>query len=226
MSAQQLIFEEIWVKMAKIAGVQFDKEGLVYFFRSDTIEVKKGDSCIVEGENREKQGTVVIGTTSVAEEYIQKALPSIVRLATDADGENFNKLQDRERKAFDFCQEKILQRDLPMKLVKVKYVNNGEKVIFYFGAEGRVDFRELVKDLAQQFRVRIELKQIGVRDEAKILQGFGICGRPLCCAAFLKEFSPISIRMAKKQNLILNPSKISGVCGKLMCCLSYENREK
>ncbi|TKJ35582.1 stage 0 sporulation protein [bacterium (candidate division B38) B3_B38] len=212
--------------MVKIAGVRFDKEGIVYFFRSDTIEVRKEDCCIVEEEDGEKLGTVVMGTMSAAKACIVEALPSIVRLATDTDRENFNKLQERERKAFDFCQKRILQRDLPMKLVKVKYINNGEKVIFYFRAEGRVDFRDLVKDLAQRFRVRIELKQIGVRDEAKVLQGFGPCGRPFCCASFLKEFCPISIRMAKKQNMILNPSKISGVCGKLMCCLSYENREE
>lgn len=212
--------------MAKIVGIQFEKEGLLYFFRSDTIEVREGDCCIVEGENGEKLGTVVRETTSVAEGCIGKALSSIVRLATEADKDNFNKLQEREKKAFDFCQERILHRDLPMKLVKVKYVNNGEKIIFYFRAEGRVDFRELVKDLAQRFRVKIELKQIGVRDGAKFLQGFGPCGRPLCCTTFLKEFPPISIRMAKKQNLILNPSKISGVCGKLMCCLRYEHREE
>lgn len=212
--------------MVKIAGVQFEKEGLVHFSRSDTIEVGKGDCCIVAGEDGEKLGTVVIGTTSVAEGCIGKALSSIVRLATKADKENFNELQEREKKAFDFCQKRILHRDLYMKLVKVKYVNNGEKIIFYFRAEGRVDFRELVKDLAQRFRVRIELKQIGVRDGAKVLQGFGPCGRPLCCTTFLKEFSPISIRMAKKQNLLLNPSKISGVCGKLMCCLRYEHREE
>ena len=211
--------------MAKIAGVRFDEEGIVYFFRSDTIEVRKEDCCIVEEEDGEKLGNVVMGTVSVAEACIVEALPSIVRLATDTDKKNFNQLHERERKAFDFCQKRILQRDLPMKLVKVKYINNGEKVIFYFRAEGRVDFRELVKDLAQRFRVRIELKQIGVRDEAKVLQGFGPCGRPFCCASFLKEFCPISIRMAKKQNMILNPSKISGVCGKLMCCLSYEHRE-
>lgn len=211
--------------MAKIAGVRFDEEGIVYFFRSDTIEVRKEDCCIVEEEDVEKLGIVVMETTSVEEACIVEALPSIVRLATDTDKENFNQLHERESKAFDFCQKRILQRDLPMKLVKVKYINNGEKVIFYFRAEGRVDFRDLVKDLAQRFRVRIELKQIGVRDEAKVLQGFGPCGRPFCCASFLKEFCPISIRMAKKQNMILNPSKISGVCGKLMCCLSYEHRE-
>ena len=209
----------------KIVGVQFDKDGVIYFFRSDTIEVRKGDCCIVEGEDGEKLGIAVIGTTTIAETCIQEDLPSVVRLANDADKESFNELQERERKAFDFCQKRIRQKELPMKLIKVKYVNKGEKVIFYFRAEGRVDFRELVKDLAQKFRVRIELRQIGVRDEAKILQGFGPCGRPLCCAAFLKEFYPISIRMAKKQNLILNPSKISGACGKLMCCLSYEHRE-
>ncbi len=212
--------------MVKIAGVRFDKEDIVYFFRSDSIEVRKEDCCIVEEEDEEKLGTVVMETTSVEEACIADALPSIIRLATDTDKENFNKLHEREIKAFDFCQKRVLQRDLPMKLVKVKYVNNREKIIFYFRAEGRVDFRELVKDLAQKFRVRIELKQIGVRDEAKILEGFGPCGRPFCCASFLKEFCPISIRMAKKQNMILNPSKISGVCGKLMCCLSYEHREE
>lgn len=208
--------------MVTVVGVRFRKAGKIYYFSPDGQEVKAGDHVIVETARGVEYGDVAIGKREVEEEGVIQPLKAIIRVATPEDDELELKNRDKEKEAFKICLEKIEKHKLEMKLIDVEYTFDGNKILFYFTADGRIDFRELVKDLASVFRTRIELRQIGVRDETKILGGIGICGRSLCCNTFLAEFAPVSIKMAKEQNLSLNPTKISGVCGRLMCCLKNE----
>lgn len=208
--------------MVTVVGVRFRKAGKIYYFSPDGQEVKAGDHVIVETARGVEYGDVAIGKREVEEEGVIQPLKAIIRVATPEDDELELKNRDKEKEAFKICLEKIEKHKLEMKLIDVEYTFDGNKILFYFTADGRIDFRELVKDLASVFRTRIELRQIGVRDETKILGGIGICGRSLCCNTFLTEFAPVSIKMAKEQNLSLNPTKISGVCGRLMCCLKNE----
>ena len=208
--------------MAEVVGIRFKEVGKVYYFDPDGKTFEKGDRAIVETARGVECGEVTMGNSVVDDSEIVKPLKSVIRAATKADLERVRENAEKEKKAFSVCEEKILKHKLDMKLVNVEYTFDGGKILFYFTADGRVDFRELVKDLAAVFRTRIELRQIGVRDEAKMLGGMGICGRKLCCNTFLSEFAPVSIKMAKEQNLSLNPTKISGVCGRLMCCLKNE----
>lgn len=208
--------------MVTVVGVRFRKAGKIYYFSPDGQEVKAGDHVIVETARGVEYGDVAIGEREVEEEGVIQPLKAIIRVATPEDDELELKNRDKEKEAFKICLEKIEKHKLEMKLIDVEYTFDGNKILFYFTADGRIDFRELVKDLASVFRTRIELRQIGVRDETKILGGIGICGRSLCCNTFLTEFAPVSIKMAKEQNLSLNPTKISGVCGRLMCCLKNE----
>ena len=209
--------------MVKIVGVRFKRNGKIYYFHHGQLELELQDAVIVETTRGVECGTVVIAEKDVDEDELASPLKDILRKATSEDLKKQEENRVAEKEAFKICLEKIKQHDLPIKLVEVSYTFDVSKIIFYFTAEGRVDFRELVKDLASVFRTRIELRQIGVRDEAKIVGGIGTCGRELCCHSVLSDFQPVSIRMAKKQNLSLNPSKISGVCGRLMCCLKFEN---
>ncbi|MCW2277001.1 PSP1 domain-containing protein [Heliophilum fasciatum] len=209
--------------MIKIVGVRFKKTGKVYYFDPGDLTIALHDRVIVETARGIEFGEVVIAPRDVAEEDVVSTLKKVLRLATEEDAHKVEENQVKEKYAFEVCQKKITQHRLPMKLVDVEYTFDASKIIFYFTADGRVDFRELVKDLAAIFRTRIELRQIGVRDEAKMIGGLGSCGRVLCCASFLGDFEPVSIRMAKDQNLSLNPTKISGICGRLMCCLKFEN---
>lgn len=208
--------------MTKVIGVRFRTAGKIYFFAPGKFEIKQGSHVIVETARGIEYGRVVSGPKEVKDEDVVQPLKSVIRLATDQDRKVVEKNKQKEKDAFKICQEKIRKHGLEMKLVDVEYTFDGNKILFYFTADGRIDFRELVKDLAAVFRTRIELRQIGVRDETKIKGGIGICGRPLCCSTYLTEFSAVSIKMAKEQNLSLNPSKISGVCGRLMCCLTNE----
>lgn len=208
--------------MTKVVGVRFRQAGKIYYFAPGKLQVKKGEKVIVETARGVEFGTVVAGPKEVLDEEIMQPLKSLIRIATDEDKRNEAKNREREKEAFDICLEKIRKHELDMKLINVECTFDNNKMLFYFTAEGRIDFRELVKDLAAVFRTRIELRQIGVRDETKIRGGIGICGRPLCCHTYLSEFAPVSIKMAKEQNLSLNPTKISGVCGRLMCCLTNE----
>ncbi len=208
--------------MTKVIGVRFRQAGKVYFFSPGKLHVKQGDKVIVETARGVEFGSVVTGPKDVNEEEITQPLKSVIRVATEEDKRNEQKNREKEKEAFDVCLEKIRKHELDMKLINAEYTFDGNKVLFYFTADGRIDFRELVKDLAAVFRTRIELRQIGVRDETKIRGGIGICGRPLCCHTYLSDFAPVSIKMAKEQNLSLNPTKISGVCGRLMCCLTNE----
>lgn len=208
--------------MKKIIGVRFRTAGKVYFFDPGKYTVKRGDHVIVETVRGIEYGTVVSPANEIAEDKLTQPLKSVLRVATERDDEQEKQNREKEKEAFKICQEKIRKHGLDMKLIDAEYTFDNNKVLFYFTADGRVDFRELVKDLASVFRTRIELRQIGVRDETKILGGIGICGRPLCCHSYLSEFAPVSIKMAKEQNLSLNPTKISGVCGRLMCCLKNE----
>ncbi len=208
--------------MTKVIGVRFRQAGKVYFFSPGKLHVKQGDKVIVETARGVEFGSVVMGPKDVKDEEITQPLKSVIRVATEEDKRNEEKNREKEKEAFDICLEKIRKHELDMKLINAEYTFDGNKVLFYFTAEGRIDFRELVKDLAAVFRTRIELRQIGVRDETKIRGGIGICGRPLCCHTYLSDFAPVSIKMAKEQNLSLNPTKISGVCGRLMCCLTNE----
>lgn len=208
--------------MADIVGVRFKAVGKVYYFDPQELDVKTGDSVIVETARGVEMGEVVFDRRKVSEEEIIKPLKSIMRIANENDIAIRNDNKIKEEEAFDICLEKIKYHGLAMKLVDVEFTFDSSKILFYFTADGRIDFRELVKDLATIFRTRIELRQIGVRDESKIVGSYGICGRPICCSKFLGEFEPVSISMAKKQGLSLNPSKISGSCGRLMCCLKYE----
>lgn len=208
--------------MTKVIGVRFRTAGKIYFFAPGKLEIRQGDNVIVETARGVEFGRVVCGPKEVADDAVVQPLKSVIRLANDQDRKLVEKNKQKEKEAFKICQEKIKKHKLEMKLVDVEYTFDGNKILFYFTAGGRIDFRELVKDLAAVFRTRIELRQIGVRDETKLKGGIGICGRPLCCSTYLTEFSAVSIKMAKEQNLSLNPTKISGVCGRLMCCLNNE----
>lgn len=209
--------------MQTIIGVRFKKAGKIYYFDPGSLEVQKGDLVVVETARGMECGETVIGPRELPDAEITQPLKLVHRIANDSDLKRIADNKEREKEAFTICEEKIANHKLPMNLVEVECTFDMNKIIFYFTADGRIDFRELVKDLAAVFRTRIELRQIGVRDEAKLMGGIGCCGRPLCCATFLGDFEPVSIRMAKDQNLSLNPTKISGICGRLMCCLKYEN---
>lgn len=209
--------------MAWVAGVRFKPAGKIYYFDCPDMEIKAGDDVIVETVRGIECGNVAIGRREINENDLVLPLKTVLRKATEDDIEVFEKNKQREIEAMEICKQKVKEHKLPMRLIDVEYTFDMGKIIFYFTAEGRVDFRELVKDLAAIFKTRIELRQIGVRDEAKMLGGMGTCGRVLCCNCFLGEFEPVSIRMAKEQNLSLNPTKISGICGRLMCCLKYES---
>ena len=208
--------------MTKVIGVRFRDNGKIYYFSGGNLGVKIGDSVIVETARGVEYGRVVLGDREVEEEKIISTLKPVLRIATEEDEKIHRKNQEKSKEAFGICLKKIKKHGLEMKLIDCEYTFDNNKVLFYFTAEGRIDFRELVKDLASVFKTRIELRQIGVRDETKIMGGIGICGRNLCCNTFLSEFIPVSIKMAKEQNLSLNPTKISGVCGRLMCCLKNE----
>ena len=209
--------------MVKVAGVRFKTAGKVYYFDPGAFEVEKGVKVIVETARGIEFGTVISGIKEIKEENIVAPLKKIIRIAEKKDIIQHEENEKRKQKAIKTCQEKIDKHGLVMKLIDVEYTFDNSKIIFYFTADGRVDFRELVKDLASVFKMRIELRQIGVRDEAKMVGGIGNCGKGLCCHTWLPEFEPVSIKMAKIQNLSLNPTKISGICGRLMCCLKYEN---
>lgn len=208
--------------MIKVIGVRFRTAGKIYFFDPVQFDVKRGDHVIVETARGVEYGTVVCDPKEVEEDQVIQPLKAVLRVATAKDDEQEKSNKEKEREAFKICLEKIRKHELDMKLIDAEYTFDNNKVLFYFTADGRIDFRELVKDLAAVFKTRIELRQIGVRDETKILGGIGSCGRPLCCHTHLSEFVPVSIKMAKEQNLSLNPTKISGVCGRLMCCLKHE----
>ncbi len=208
--------------MVKVTGVRFRSAGKIYYFDPLTFDIHKGDHVIVETARGMEYGTVVMNIREMEEDKVCSPLKPILRMATKRDEEIVARNREREKDAFRICQEKIRKHKLDMKLVDAEYTFDNNKVLFYFTADGRVDFRELVKDLASVFKTRIELRQIGVRDETKILGGVGICGRSLCCHSYMPEFVPVSIKMAKEQNLSLNPTKISGTCGRLMCCLKNE----
>lgn len=209
--------------MFTVVGVRFKKAGKIYYFEPGQLQLNPGMHVIVETARGIECGEIVIGSKVVHEEEIVAPLKKVLRIATEEDAAKVEENKRKEVEAFKICEQKIQAHGLPMNLVDVEYTFDINKIIFYFTAEGRIDFRELVKDLASVFRTRIELRQIGVRDEAKMMNGIGCCGRSLCCATFLGDFEPVSIRMAKEQNLSLNPTKISGICGRLMCCLKYEN---
>lgn len=208
--------------MTKVIGVRFRTAGKVYFFDPMNYEIKRGDHVIVETARGIEYGTVVSGNREVEDDKVVQPLKPVIRLATERDDEQEAANKGKEKEAFRICLDKIRKHGLDMKLIDAEYTFDNNKVLFYFTADGRIDFRELVKDLASVFKTRIELRQIGVRDETKIRGGIGICGRPLCCHSYLSDFVPVSIKMAKEQNLSLNPTKISGVCGRLMCCLKNE----
>ena len=208
--------------MTKVIGVRFRTAGKVYFFNPLQLEIKRGDHVIVETARGIEFGTVVAGVHEVEDDKVIQPLKPVMRIAGERDIEQEAANKEKEKEAFKICKEKILKHGLEMKLIDAEYTFDNNKVLFYFTADGRIDFRELVKDLASVFKTRIELRQIGVRDETKMMGGIGICGRPLCCHSYMADFVPVSIKMAKEQNLSLNPTKISGVCGRLMCCLKYE----
>ena len=209
--------------MQTVVGVRFKRAGKIYYFSPGNLGIEQNDGVIVEPARGLEYGVAVVGPRDVPDSDVVLPLKVVQRKATEEDKEKLADNSRREKEAFDICEKKIAAHGLQMKLVDVEYTFDVNKIIFYFTADGRIDFRELVKDLASVSRTRIELRQIGVRDEAKLRGGIGCCGRPLCCATFLGEFEPVSIRMAKEQNLSLNPTKISGICGRLMCCLKYEN---
>lgn len=208
--------------MKKIITVKFKKTGKAYYFDPLDFDIKKGDCVIVETSRGTELGTVVSGISTIDDSELKAPLKGVLRIATERDLERCAENKRREAEAFEICRQKIGAHKLDMKLVEVEYTFDGSKILFYFTADGRVDFRELVKDLANVFRTRIELRQIGVRDESKTLGSIGVCGRSLCCSEWLDDFMSVSIKMAKEQGLSLNPSKISGACGRLMCCLKYE----
>ena len=208
--------------MAEVIGVRFKDVGKIYYFDPNSVPLKIGDYVIVETARGVECGQVAMANKQLEDKEILFPLKKMIRKANENDLECLKQNKGKEKKAFKICEEKILQHKLDMKLVDVEYTLDNNKILFYFTADGRVDFRALVKDLASVFRTRIELRQIGVRDEAKMLGGIGVCGRPFCCSSFLGEFQPVSIKMAKEQGLSLSPVKISGTCGRLMCCLKYE----
>lgn len=208
--------------MTEVVGIKFKKVGKTYYFSPDRLKFKIGDRVIVKTARGIEMGEVVMENKMVEDSTVIAPLKKVLRLATEKDVETAEKNRAREKETMDICEQVIAEHGLEMKLVDVEYTFDGNKLLFYFTAEGRVDFRELVKDLASRFKTRIELRQIGVRDEAKMQGGLGICGKEFCCTQFLDEFVPVSIKMAKEQGLSLNPAKISGTCGRLMCCLKYE----
>lgn len=208
--------------MARTVKIQFQTAGKLYDFSAGNLELQPGDKVIVETERGRSMGTVITEPVDQQPAEEQQELKGILRKATQEDSEIAARNSVKEKEAFDFCLSRVKERGMDMKLVTVEYLFDGSKAIFYFTADGRVDFRELVKDLAHQFHTRIEMRQIGVRDESKMVGGIGICGRELCCCTFLREFQPVSVKMAKEQSLALNPTKISGQCGRLLCCLEYE----
>ena len=208
--------------MVEVIGVRFRTAGKIYFFNPKEFQVKSGDHVIVETARGIEFGSVVSERRQVKEKCIGDELKPVLRIATKEDEERAAKNREKEKEAYKICLDKIKEHELDMKLVSTEYTFDNNKVLFYFTADGRIDFRELVKDLASVFKTRIELRQVGVRDETKMLGGIGICGRPLCCNTYLSEFIPVSIKMAKEQSLSLNPTKISGICGRLMCCLKNE----
>jgi len=208
--------------MIKVVGIRFKRAGKIYYFDPSDIDIQKNDYIIVETARGIEIGKAVLGIIELCEKQFTQPLKSIIRIASDEDIEQHNINKQKEKDALDICKTKIKEHKLDMKLIDVDYTFDQNKVIFYFTADGRIDFRNLVKDLAAIFKTRIELRQIGVRDETKMRGGIGICGRCLCCEKFLPDFQPVSIKMAKEQNLSLNPTKISGICGRLMCCLKYE----
>lgn len=208
--------------MIKVIGVRFRQAGKIYNFSPADFQVKVGDHVIVETARGIEYGSVVQGIREVADDKVIMPLKSVIRIATEEDDKKAIENNEKEKKAFKICKEKIAKHGLEMKLIETEYTFDNNKVLFYFTADGRIDFRELVKDLASVFKTRIELRQVGVRDETKMLGGIGICGRTLCCNTYLSEFIPVSIKMAKEQSLSLNPTKISGICGRLMCCLKNE----
>lgn len=208
--------------MLNVVKIQFHIAGKLYDFNAGNLDLHTGDKVIVETERGRSVATVVVPPRSYPKGDLPEGLKTVLRKALPEDIEASGRNASREKDAFDFCLAKIKERAMEMKLVKAEYLFDGSKVIFYFTADGRVDFRELVKDLAHAFHTRIEMRQIGVRDEAKMVGGIGICGRELCCSSFLRDFEPVSVKMAKEQNLALNPTKISGQCGRLLCCLGYE----
>lgn len=209
-------------EMVEIIGVRFKEAGKVYYFAPGDATVQENDRVIVETARGMEYGFVAVGNQTISADKIVQPLRPVVRIATEADDERYATNKKLEKEAFAICQQKIHDHGLDMKLIEAEYTFDNSKLLFYFSAEVRVDFRELVKDLASVFRTRIELRQIGIRDEAKMLGGLGVCGRPFCCATFLSDFMQVSIKMAKEQNLSLNSAKISGTCGRLMCCLRYE----
>ena len=209
--------------MVRVIGVRFKKAGKIYYFDPDNIDTSEASYVIVETARGIEFGHLVVHEKEIDESEVVAPLKKVLRIATEEDVAIHEENQSKKKEAFDVCMEKIKLHDLEMKLIDVEYTFDNNKVIFYFTSDGRVDFRELVKDLASVFRTRIELRQIGVRDEAKMMNGIGTCGKRLCCANWLGEFEPVSIKMAKDQNLSLNPTKISGICGRLMCCLKYEH---
>lgn len=209
--------------MQTVVGVRFKPAGKIYYFDPGNLELRPSDRVVVETARGIEYGEVVVGPKQVPETSLVQPLKTVIRRGTPEDELRIHENRRKEKEAFRICKEKIQEHGLPMKLIDVEYTFDNSKIIFYFTAEGRVDFRDLVKNLAAIFRTRIELRQIGVRDEAKMIGGIGSCGRVLCCRSFLGDFEPVSIRMAKDQNLSLNPIKISGICGRLMCCLKYES---
>ena len=208
--------------MIKIVGVRFRNAGKIYYFDPKKLPIQKGDHVIVETARGVEYGSVVANPKEVPDDQVVQPLKAVMRIATPEDDARVERNRAKEKDALRICAEKIRKHKLEMKLIDAEYTFDNNKVLFYFTADGRIDFRDLVKDLAAVFKTRIELRQIGVRDETKLIGGIGICGRPLCCHTFLSEFAPVSIKMAKEQNLSLNPTKISGVCGRLMCCLKNE----
>lgn len=209
--------------MKKVVGIRFKPAGKTYYFDPKNLDIKQNDMVVVETSRGVEMGRAVIADKELTEsDGFNKQLKEVLRVATEEDMQTALKNREREKEAFQICLEKIKEHNLEMKLVEVEYSFDGSKILFYFTADGRIDFRELVKDLATVFRTRIELRQIGVRDESKAVGSIGVCGKPLCCSQFLDEFAPVSIKMAKVQGLSLNPSKISGACGRLMCCLNFE----
>lgn len=210
--------------MTTVVGIRFKKAGKIYYFSPGELNILKDDNVIVETIRGIEFGKCVIGKKEIPDDQVIQPLKDVIRIADKKDVNIYEENKKKAKDAFKICAQKIIKHKLDMKLIDTEYTFDNNKIIFYFTAEGRVDFRELVKDLASVFRTRIELRQIGVRDEAKMIGGFGPCGRVMCCARFLGDFAPVSIKMAKEQNLSLNPSKISGMCGRLMCCLNYEQK--
>lgn len=208
--------------MATVIGIRFKDAGKIYYFDPGDFEIEAGDFAIVETVRGVEYGEVVLSKRELSDDEIVKPLKKVIKKADETDARKVAENKQKEKEAFDICCQKIEKRELDMKLISVEYTFDCNKIIFYFTANGRVDFRELVKDLASVFKARIELRQIGVRDEAKMLGGLGPCGRCVCCSSFMGDFQPVSIKMAKEQSLSLSPTKISGLCGRLMCCLNYE----